>query len=494
MHPASEHTTVCIIGSGFAGLAAAARLRSAGITDIVVLERAQSVGGTWRDNTYPGCACDIPSHLYSLSFALKPDWTHTYARQPEIRAYLEDTTTRTGVRPHLRFGADVRRCRFDDATGRWTIEAADGRRWVARFLIAGVGGLRDPLVPALPGRDRFEGPNWHSARWDDGVALEGKRVAVIGTGASAIQIVPAIAGTAAAVHVFQRTPPWIVPRKDRAHSAREKALFRRFPALMRLLRAAIFWRNDLRYALAFQQPGIPARALERLLRWGIRREVRDPALAARLTPAYSPGCKRILISSDWYPALQRPDVHVHDGGARAVHPGGVEAASGAVVPVDVILWCTGFRVDDPLGSLAVEGPDGQDLRAFWGDRPRAHLGLTAPGFPNAFLLLGPNTALGHNSVVAMIEPQVGYAVQAIEFAMAQGDRASLDVRPERLDAFIDEVDARLAGQVWQSGCRSWYLNDAGENFTIWPGSAASYARRIRRFDPSEFRLRGRPPP
>lgn len=493
MPPPVEHATVCIIGSGFAGIAAAAKLLEAGIGDIVVLERAQSVGGTWRDNTYPGCACDIPSHLYSLSFALKPDWSHTYARQPEIRAYLEDTTRRLGLRPHLRFGADIEQCRFDETTGSWSIEATDGRRWVARFLIAGVGGLRDPRLPTLPGLGGFEGRSWHSARWDHGVDLRGKRIAVVGTGASAIQIVPAIAEAAAEVHVFQRTPPWIVPRRDRPHSRLEKALFRSIPGLMWALRGAIFWRNDLRYSLAFQQAGFFARAFERLMRWRIQRQVAEPALAERLTPAYSPGCKRILISSEWYPALQRDDVSVHDGGARAVHPTGIEAASGEVVPVDVVIWCTGFRVDDPLGALAVAGRDGQDLRTFWGDRPRAHLGMCAPGFPNAFLLLGPNSALGHNSVVVMIEAQVGYAVQAIRHAMTLGGGTWLDVRPDRLDAFVEEVDGRLRGQVWQSGCRSWYLNEAGQNFTIWPGSAAAYVRRTRRFEAADYRV-GAPQP
>jgi cation diffusion facilitator CzcD-associated flavoprotein CzcO len=485
-----EHTTVCIIGSGFAGLAAAAKLREAGITELVVLERAGSVGGTWRDNTYPGCACDIPSHLYSLSFALNPGWQHTYARQPEIRAYLERATTDLGLRPHLRFGADISRCAFDEATGRWTVEAADGRRWVARFLIAGVGGLRDPRMPDLPGLHTFEGPSFHSARWDHGVDLTGKRVGVVGTGASAIQVVPAIADAAASVHVFQRTPPWVVPRKDRPYTDLERTLFRNVPGLMRALRGAIFWRHDVRYAMAFQQHGVLARGLAGLMRWGIRQQVPDPDLAARLTPDYHPGCKRILISSDWYPALQRPDVQVHDGGAVAVHPGGLEAASGEVVDLDAIVWCTGFRVDDPLGALAVQGRGGQDLRTFWGRRPRAYLGVTAPGFPNAFLLLGPNTALGHNSVVVMIEAQVGYAVRAIRHALAQGEHAWLDVRPERLDAFIAEVDGRLGGQVWQSGCRSWYLNDAGENFTIWPGSAAAYVRRMRGFTPSDYRVGG----
>lgn len=493
MSPPVEHATVCIIGSGFAGIAAAAKLREAGINDIVVLERAHAVGGTWRDNTYPGCACDIPSHLYSLSFALKPDWTHTYARQPEIRAYLEDTTTQLGLRRHLRFGADIEQCRFDRGTGRWTIAATDGRRWIARFLIAGVGGLRDPHIPALPGLGSFQGQSWHSARWDDSVDLAGKRVAVVGTGASAIQIVPAIAGTAEEVHVFQRTPPWIVPRRDRTYTSLERSLFRAMPVLMRTLRAGIFWRNDLRYSLAFERDGVFARGLERLLRWSIGREVSDPELAERLTPTYSPGCKRILISSDWYPALQRDDVHVHDGGAQALHPEGIEAASGEVIPVDVLLWCTGFRVDDPLGTLAVTGPDGQDLRAFWGTRPRAHLGVTTPGFPNAFLLLGPNTALGHNSVVVMIEAQVGYAVQAIRHTMSRGESTWLDVRPERLEAFVDEVDRKLEGQVWQSGCRSWYLNEAGENFTIWPGSAGSYARRMRNFNADDHNLGGTQP-
>jgi len=488
MPPPVEHVTVCILGSGFAGLGAAARLRASGIEDVVVLERADSVGGTWRDNTYPGCACDIPSHLYSFSFALNSDWTHTYARQPEIRAYLERTTTAFGLRESLRFGASVSSCRFDPATGRWTVEAEDGRRWTARFLIAGVGALRDPKVPPLPGRDTFAGPVFHSSRWNHGVDLAGKRVAVVGTGASAIQVVPAIAGTAAEVHVFQRTPPWVVPRRDRAWTRLERALFRSVPGLMRAVRAWIFWRHDVRYALAFRQRGAMARAFEQLLRWSIRRAVRDPVLRERVTPDYSPGCKRILISSDWYPALQRPDVHLHDGGARAIEPDAVVAADGTRVNCDVLVWCTGFRVDDPLGSLRVEGLDGQDLCTTWGDRPRAHLGVTVPGFPNAFLLLGPNTALGHNSVVVMIEAQVDYAMQAIREALSAGPQAWLDVRSERMDAFIDEVDQRLGGQVWQAGCHSWYLNDNGENFTIWPDSAAAYVRRMRRFDLADFHV------
>ena len=486
MPPPVEHVTVCILGSGFAGLGAAARLRASGIEDVVVLERADSVGGTWRDNTYPGCACDIPSHLYSFSFAPNADWTHTYARQPEIRAYLERTTTTLGLRESLRFGASVSSCRFDPGTGRWTIEAEDGRQWTARFLIAGVGALRDPRVPPLPGRDTFTGRSFHSSRWDHEVDLAGKRVAVVGTGASAIQVVPAIAETAAEVHIFQRTPPWVVPRRDRAWTRLERAMFRSVPGLMRALRASIFWRHDVRYALAFRQRGPMARAFEQLLRWSIHRAVTDPLLRERVTPDYSPGCKRILISSDWYPALQRPDVHLHDGGARAIEPEAVVAADGTRIPCEVLVWCTGFRVDDPLGGLRIEGLDGQDLRTTWGDRPRAHLGVTVPGFPNAFLLLGPNTALGHNSVVVMIEAQVEYTLQAIREAVSAGPQAWLDVRSECLDAFIDEVDQRLGGQVWQGGCHSWYLNDKGENFTIWPASAAAYVRRMRRFDPADF--------
>ena len=488
MPPPVEHVTVCILGSGFAGLGAAARLRASGIDDVVVLERADSVGGTWRDNTYPGCACDIPSHLYSFSFAPNADWTHTYARQPEIRAYLERTTTELGLRESLRMGASVSSCRFDPGTGRWTIEAEDGRRWTARFLIAGVGALRDPRVPPLPGRDTFTGPNFHSSRWDHDVDLAGKRIAVVGTGASAIQVVPAIAETSAEVHVFQRTPPWVVPRRDRAWTRLERAMFRSVPGLMRALRASIFWRHDVRYALAFRQRGPMARAFELLLRWSIRRAVTEPVLRERVTPDYSPGCKRILISSDWYPALQRPDVHLHDGGARAIEPDAVVAADGTRIPCDVLVWCTGFRVDDPLGGLRVEGLDGRDLRTTWGDRPRAHLGVTVPGFPNAFLLLGPNTALGHNSVVVMIEAQVEYTLQAIRAALSAGPKAWLDVRSECLDAFIDAVDQRLGGQVWQTGCHSWYLNARGENFTIWPGSAAAYVRRMRRFDLADFHV------
>ncbi len=481
----TETTTVCVIGSGFSGLCAAIRLKQAGIDDLVVLERADAVGGTWRDNRYPGCACDVRSHLYSLSFAPNPGWTRRYAGWDEIRAYLERVTDAFGVRPHLRFGANVTRATWNEGAGAWTVEVEDGRRFRARFLVNALGALRDARVPDLPGQGSFTGRAIHSAAWPADVDLAGKRVGVVGSGASAIQVVPSIAEDAGHVHVFQRTPPWVVPRKDRAYSALERALFRSLPGFRQLVRAGIYLDHESRYPLAFGPRNPLNRATDMVVRRWVRDAVPDPALRARVMPDYAPGCKRILLSDDWYPALARDDVTLH-GAVASVRPTGVTTAAGDDIDLDLLVWCTGYRVDEPLGDLVVQGRVGRDLGAYWGNRPRAFLGMTVPGFPNAFLLLGPNTGLGHNSVVIMSEAQVDYVVQAIRHAMDQGPRAWIDVRPERLDAWIDWVDSRLGDMVWATGCASWYLNEDGQNFTVWPGTTLSYRWRVRRFEPTDF--------
>ncbi len=481
-----ERCTVLIIGSGFSGLASAHYLEKAGITDFLILERAQAVGGTWRDNTYPGCACDVPSRLYSFSFAPKPDWSHRYARQPEIRAYLEALTTERGFRDRLRFGAEVVHAGWDADRGRWTVETADGRRFDGRFLIAGVGGLKDPRLPALPGRARFRGAQVHSARWDPTLDLRGKRVAVVGTGASAIQVVPAIAGQVDALTVFQRSPAWVLPRMDAEVSALQKGLLTVVPGLERLARLLTWLRMESRYFAIFRQDGPLRRLVMALVRRHIRAALPDPALAARVTPDYDIGCKRVLVSDDWYPALQRPHVSVVDQPIAALTEEGVQAADGTVTPCDVVVWCTGFTVDAPLGEMRITGRDGADLATVWGGRPRGWLGISMAGFPNAFLLLGPNTALGHNSVVIMIEAQVRYIVQAIRHTEGLGPGGWLDVDAAAVDRFVADVDQSLSGQVWQSGCQSWYLNAEGQNFTIWPGSTASYLWATRRFDPAVY--------
>jgi cation diffusion facilitator CzcD-associated flavoprotein CzcO len=482
----ATETTVAIVGTGFSGLCMAIQLKERGITDIVLLERAQTVGGTWRDNTYPGAACDVPSHLYSFSFAPNPDWSHRFARQGEIWTYLEDCADRFGIRRHVWFGAELIEARFDEAAARWHLRCTDGRRLIARFVVVAMGGLRDPRMPEIPGIETFAGPSMHSARWNHGVSLAGKRVGVIGTGASAIQIVPALAGTASEVHLFQRTPAWVRPRGDRAYTAKERARFRQHPVTARLERLRTYARLEVNFPLFFRRGSRTARAAAWLLRQNIRRQVPDPDLARALTPDYAVGCKRVLLSDDYLPAMVREDVHLHTDRIVQVVPEGVVLQDGRRVELDVLVYCTGFTVDAPLGQVDVYGRGGFSLREAWKVRPRAYLGITVPRFPNAFVLLGPNTALGHNSIVVMIEAQVRYALQAILATVKRSGRATVEVKAEVEQGFIEEVDLRHQDLVWAAGCQSWYLAAGGENFTIWPGSTLSYMWRTRKWERGEF--------
>lgn len=467
--------TVLILGSGFSGLAMAARLQQDGVS-FLVLERASTVGGTWRDNVYPGCACDVASHLYSLSFALNPDWTSAYARQPEIRAYLEGLVDERALRPHIVFGAEVRAAVFSEG---WTLRCADGRVFRGRFVVNGVGALRDPSIPSVP--NAFQGPQMHSARWDASVSLEGKRVVVIGTGASAVQIVPAIQGQVGSMAVVQRTPPWIVPRRDTRYSDLTRWCFRHVPGLGRLWRWMMWLNHEVRYPLFFGGGALQGLA-KRALRWHLRSAVADPALRVRVTPDYRIGCKRVLVAEGWYEALQQPHVSLCSGSVASLEEDAVVLEDGTRLEADVVIWCTGFRVDDPLGAMTVAGVDGVDLKGWWGSRPRAYLGIAVPHFPDAFILLGPNTALGHSSVLLMIEAQVRWIRQAIAWSL-ETDRP-VEVSEDRLVDFLGEMDGRHQDQVWMSGCRSWYLNAEGENYTIWPGGTWDYTLRTWSFDPS----------
>jgi cation diffusion facilitator CzcD-associated flavoprotein CzcO len=477
-----ESATVVIVGAGFSGLGMARRLQLAGIDDFVLLERGDEVGGTWRDNAYPGCACDVRSHLYSWSFAPNPDWTRRYARGPEIQAYVLRCVQEWGLRSKIRLGAELTRAAFDEETARWTLTCADGRTFVAPFQIAAVGALKDPLIPKVPGLETFAGPSMHSARWDPSIDLAGKRVAVIGTGASAVQIVPELAGVASQVTVFQRTPAWVFPRMDSEIPAWRRWLHRSVPGWSRLARAVEYITYESRYPIVFGRRPLLRSILERLGRLHIRREVSDPAVADALTPSYALGCKRILVSDDWYGAFNRDDVRLVPSAIDEVVPAGVRSG-GELHEFDALVWCTGFTVDEPLGDMELVGVGGRTVAELWGGRPKGHLGITMPGFPNAFMLLGPNTALGHNSVIIMIEAQIRYVLQAIAWVRADPSRRWVDVRPEALDGFLAEIDSKHTDQVWMTGCRSWYLNEQGENFTIWPGSTLAYIWRTRRFDP-----------
>jgi cation diffusion facilitator CzcD-associated flavoprotein CzcO len=484
-----RHFQIAIAGTGFGGLGAAIRLRRAGFEDLLVLERADDLGGTWRDNGYPGCACDVPSHLYSFSFAPNPAWSRAFSPRGEIWSYLRDCAERAGVLPHVRYGHELLAAAWDDAAGHWRIETAAGH-YTADVLVSATGGLSEPSAPALPGLDTFAGTVFHSARWNHDHDLAGREVAVIGTGASAIQFVPEIAPAVGRLRLFQRTPPWVLPRRDRAVSAAERWLYRAVPAAQRLARARIYWSREL-FGLAFRHPRL-MRLPQRLAERHLRRSVPDPALRAALTPDYSLGCKRVLLSDDYLPALTRSNVEVVTAGIAEVRPHAVVTADGVEHPADTIIFATGFHVTDAPIADRITGRDGRSLADTWRGSPEAYLGTCVAGFPNLFLLLGPNSGLGHNSVVVMVEAQIDYLVSALRYARAHGVR-TVEPRPEAQAAFRAEVDQRMRTTMFATGgCTSWYYDRTGRNSTLWPGSSVEYRRRLRRFDPGPHVLTGQP--
>ncbi len=481
----AAHVRVAVIGSGFSGLGMAIALRRHGIRDVVVLERAAALGGTWRDNSYPGCACDIPSKLYSYSFAPNPNWTRSFPDQAEIWAYLEDCADRFGVREQIRFGCDVERMTWDAPGQRWRISTNDGEL-TADVVVAAPGGLSAPSIPDIPGLERFTGAVFHSATWDHEHELDGARVAVIGTGASAIQFVPRIQPRVARLDLYQRTPPWIVPRRDRTFTAAEVAGYRRFPWLQRLGRAWVYGTREA-YYLSFKHPRLMALS-ERVASAHLASQVRDPGLRARLTPDYRMGCKRILISSDYYPALQQPNVEVVSGGIREVRERSIVAADGSEREVDTIILGTGFHVTDVPIAERVIGSAGDSLADVWAGSPRTYLASAIHGFPNLFLLGGPNAGLGHNSIIYMIESQIAYVLDAL--ALLSSRRAgTIEVSAQAQAGFCAEIDERSAGTVWAlGGCRSWYLDRTGRNSVLWPGPTFEFRRRTRALNPRHYRL------
>ena len=484
-HPVVARHRVVIIGAGFAGLGLAHRLREAGIDDLVLLERGDEVGGTWRDNRYPGCQCDIPSVLYSFSFAPNPDWSRTYSPQPEIQAYLRRFATEAGLRPLVRLGTTVEEATWDEDRRVWMVDTDRGR-FEADVLVAAHGGLSEPRRPDLPGIDTFEGTAVHSGWWpEDEVDLTG-RVAIVGTGASAVQIVPHAQRAAAHLTVFQRTPAWVFPHPDRPVKAWERRLFRTFPLLQKLVRARVYATHELLMLPLAKRPRL-RRVVQRAAEEHLRRQVDDPALRAALTPTFAPGCKRLLQSNEFYPALQADNVDVVTDPVVEVAPNGLVTADGVKHEVDTIVWATGFRVTDHPMAHRVRGRAGTTLAEAWGPGgPRAYLGTTVSGFPNLFLLSGPNTAIGHTSLLYMLESQYPYVLGALRHLEASG-AAAVDVRPEVLDAYDAELQAQLAPTVWNAGgCSSWYLHESGRNPTIWPDFTWRFRRRTRRFDPAPY--------
>ena len=475
-------TSVIIIGAGFGGLAAAHHLRASGIDDITILERGDDVGGVWRDNTYPGAACDVPSVLYSWSFARKHDWTHRYARQPEILDYIREHASQTGLLDLVRTRTEVTAARWDDALGRWEVTLAGGEQLGADVLVSAVGQLSRPSVPAVPGADTFTGPAFHSATWDHTVSLRGKRVAVIGTGASAIQFVPAIADDVASVTVFQRSAPYVVPKLDGTYSRRQQRRFAHHERLHHLTRRSVFHLTE-QLNKTLDSKGRLVDVLHRAWQLHLRRQVKDPALRRRLVPDYPLGCKRLLFSNDWYPALARPNAAVVADAITSIEPGGIRTSDAVLHEADVIIYGTGFAATDFLAPMDIRGVGGRQLAEAWHGGARAHLGITVPDFPNLFVLYGPNTNLGGSSIIGMLEAQSTYVAQAVQEIARRG--AAITVRHAVAHSYDDEMQERLAQSVW-STCTSWYREPGGRITTNWPGTVAEYQSRTASFDPGDF--------
>jgi cation diffusion facilitator CzcD-associated flavoprotein CzcO len=474
---------VGIVGAGFAGIGLAIRLKKAGYSSVTIFERADRLGGTWRDNAYPGAACDVPSHLYSFSFAPKSDWQARFSGQAEILAYIEDIAARFGVTPMIRFGKAVRRAAFDESTGTWTVEDSGGTSFVFDIFVTAVGQLSLPSVPKIEGADEFTGARFHSAAWDHSVALAGKRIAVIGSAASAVQIVPELTKVASHVSVFQRTPNWIIPRWSWRYCAAEKALYRWLPFYRLLTRGWIYSFQEALFG-ALRTGSTLNRLLKAVALWHLRRQVTDPRLQEQLTPRYELGCKRVLLSDDYLPCFNRPHVELVVEGIERFVPAGIRTVDGQERAFDVVVMATGFDVRSCLRPIEIRGRDGVDLQDRWSAAPEAYRGMTVAGFPNLFMLYGPNTNLGHNSILYMFECQFGYIVECLERIVTRNLR-TLEVSPAAFAGYNRLVQRQLTRMVWGTGCGNWY----GANGRIsanWSGTTLRYWRETRRVDFHHF--------
>jgi len=477
------NTSILIVGTGFAGLGMAIKLLEMGINDFTIIERAKDVGGTWRDNRYPGAACDVPSHLYSFSFAPNAEWSRVYPIQPELETYLQSVADKWQLRKHIRFNHTLKEARFDEASAHWLVHTSSGD-FRARFVISGNGGLAEPKLPDIAGVENFAGHHFHSANWDHNYPLAGKRVAVIGTGASAIQFVPEIAGVPAKLSIFQRTPNWIIPRGDRPYSRFEKWIFKHIPITRKILRAKIYCQNETRVLGMVLHP-----AIMNLFRFSavrhIQRQVADPAMWPKLTPNFPVGCKRILVSNDWYPALQKPNVELVTKGIKEIREHSIVTNDNVEHELDCIIFGTGFyATDNPIAGM-IYGRDGRQLSQVWKNGEEAYLGATVHGFPNFFFIVGPNVTLGHSSMVYMIETQV----QAISRILLEADAknaATVEVKLDVQQTYNEKLQKILGGSVWATGCDSWYKHRSGKITQLWPGFTFTFRRWNKKFNSTDY--------
>lgn len=479
-----QRIRTAVIGAGFSGLGAAISLRRAGHHDFVVLERSPDVGGTWWDNTYPGCRCDVPSNLYSYSFLPNPDWPETFSPRAEIQRYLRRCAEDEGVVPHIRFGVALERAAWDEDASAWRLDTSDGELLADR-LITGTGGLVEPKLPEIEGLDSFAGPVVHTARWDHSLDLAGKRIGVIGTGSSGIQVIPELAKVAGHLDVYQRTPAWVLPHVNRRTSRLERAAFRRVPLLQRADRAFTTAYMEVTNYVMTRRPGV-MKGLESVARWHLKRQLPDhPQLHAKLTPDYRLGCKRITLSNHYLRTFAKPHVDLVTEGIASIDAGGVTTRDGVRRELDVLVLGTGFQVTEMPAAARVVGRDGRTLQEVWSGSPEAYLGTTVNGFPNLFTLLGPNTGLGAGSIVTMIEAQLDYAIACLD-AMDRHGLATIEPRADVQHAFNAGVQTMSQQTVWLSGgCSSWYLSDDGRNVTLWPDLMAAFEKRTRAFDLGE---------
>jgi cation diffusion facilitator CzcD-associated flavoprotein CzcO len=474
-----------IIGAGMSGMLAAIKLDDAGHRNWVMVDKASDIGGTWHENVYPGCGCDVPSHLYSYSFAPNPNWTRGYPLQAEIKAYFKGVAEKYDLPGRTRLNTEATAAKWDAKSATWTVTLATKEKLTAPILIMGCGQLNKPMIPDIPGRAKFKGPQFHSATWDHSVSLAGKRVAVIGSGASAVQLVPHVVEAAGHMTLFQRTPNWFIERNDEPISEKTQRLFARHDWIRKLARFQIFYGLNL-LSEAFEKPGGKvARQLEEQCTEYMHSIIKDPELRRKLTPDYAVGCKRILFADDFFPALTKPNAFVEDRPIKAIEAKGIRLEDGTLVPADIIIWGTGFDTHHFIAPMEVTGADGVKLADAWKEGAEAYRGVSVSGFPNMFILYGPNTNTGNISIIYMVEQQMRYVMQGIR-RITMGPGTVLDVRAEAQAAHNVDIQARLAKTSWAAGCNSWYRTASGKIPNNYPGRALQFAREMRHFEDEAY--------